>query len=189
MSLRNTQLLEYPNPKYEKYGLERFVTIILYHGGELKHTPNAEFVGGSKSKFDFVDVDDMCIAYLNGLGEKLGYMGPKKFYRLESNMNKFTVISYQTDVLALCDGYSSKNRQFTLYWEANIDKLATQIGSSIPVTVDKDHKGKGVAIEGEDSPRFDDEDWAEVFKLVDSYGEGELDMGAGSGRECDEGVM
>ncbi|KAL0342463.1 UNVERIFIED_CONTAM: hypothetical protein Scaly_1908900 [Sesamum calycinum] len=68
MSLRNLQLLDFPNPKYDKYGLDRFVTIILYHGGEVKHSPIAEFVGGNQSKFDFVDVEDMCISYLNGLG-------------------------------------------------------------------------------------------------------------------------
>ncbi|KAK4403266.1 hypothetical protein Sango_0695200 [Sesamum angolense] len=124
----------------------------------------------------------MCISYLNGLGEKLGYMGPKRFYRLDSNRNKFRVISYQTDVLALCDGYSSKNREFTLYLEANIDELATQIGSSNPIAVVGDEKGKGVAIEGGVSPRFDEEDWAEVFKLVDSYGES-------AGWNCDQGVM
>ncbi|KAK4405010.1 hypothetical protein Sango_0869600 [Sesamum angolense] len=163
-------------------GLDRFVTIILYHGGEVKHSPVAEFVGGNQSKFDFVDVEDMCISYLNGLGEKLGYMGPKRFYRLDSNRNKFRVISYQTDVLALCDGYSSKNREFTLYLEANIDELATQIGSSNPIAVVGDEKGKGVAIEGGVSPRFDEEDWAEVFKLVDSYGES-------AGWNCDQGVM
>ncbi|KAL0442094.1 UNVERIFIED_CONTAM: hypothetical protein Sradi_0148300 [Sesamum radiatum] len=182
MSLRNLQLLDFPNPKYDKYGLGRFVTIILYHGGEVKHSPIAEFVGGNQSKFDFVDVEDMCISYLNGLGEKLGYMGPKRFYRLDSNRNKFRVISYQTDVLALCDGYSSKNREFTLYLEANSDEPATQIGSSNPIAVVGDEKGKGVAIEGGVSPRFDEEDWAEVFKLVDSYGEG-------AGWNCDQGVM
>ncbi|KAK4391946.1 hypothetical protein Sango_1972400 [Sesamum angolense] len=182
MSLRNLQLLDFPNPKYDKYGLDRFVTIILYHGGEVKHSPVAEFVGGNQSKFDFVDVEDMCISYLNGLGEKLGYMGPKRFYRLDSNRNKFRVISYQTDVLALCDGYSSKNREFTLYLEANIDELATQIGSSNPIAVVGDEKGKGVAIEGGVSPRFDEDDWAEVFKLVDSYGES-------AGWNCDQGVM
>ncbi|KAK4404480.1 hypothetical protein Sango_0816600 [Sesamum angolense] len=78
MSLRNLQLLDFPNPKYDKYGLDRFVTIILYHGGEVKHSPIAEFVRGNQSKFDYVDVEDMCIPYLNGLGEKLGYMGPKR---------------------------------------------------------------------------------------------------------------
>ncbi|KAL0395601.1 UNVERIFIED_CONTAM: hypothetical protein Scaly_0008500 [Sesamum calycinum] len=173
------QLLDFPNPKYDKYGLDRFVTIILYHGGEVKHSPIAEFVGGNQRKFDFVDVEDMCISYLNGLGEKLGYMGPKRFYRLDSNRNKFRVISYQTDVLALCDGYSSKNREFTLYLEANSDEPATQIGSSNPIAVVGDEKGKGVAIEGVVSPRFDEEDWAEVFKLVDSYGEG-------AGWNCDQ---
>ncbi|KAK4395832.1 hypothetical protein Sango_1737500 [Sesamum angolense] len=124
----------------------------------------------------------MCISYLNGLGEKLGYMGPKRFYRLDSNRNKFRVISYQTDVLALCDGYSSKNREFTLCLEANSDEPATQIGSSNPIAVVGDEKGKGVAIEGGVSPRFDEEDWAEVFRLVDSYGEG-------AGWNCDQGVM
>ncbi|KAK4383755.1 hypothetical protein Sango_2746100 [Sesamum angolense] len=119
MSLRNLQLVDFPNPKYDKYGLERFVTIILYHGGEVKHSPIAEFVGGNQSKFDFVDVEDMCISYLNGLGEKLGYMEPKKFYR-----------------------------EFTLYLEANSDEPATQIGSSNPIVVVGDEKGKGVAIEG-----------------------------------------
>ncbi|KAK4387492.1 hypothetical protein Sango_2355800 [Sesamum angolense] len=163
-------------------GLDRFVTIILYHGGEVKHSPIAEFVGGSQSKFDFVDVEDMCISYLDGLGEKLGYMGPKRFYRLDSNRNKFRVISYQTDVLALCDGYSSKNREFTLYLEANSDEPATQICSSNPIAVVGDEKGKGVVIEGGVSPRFDEEHWAEVFKLVDRYGEG-------VGWNCDQGVM
>ncbi|KAL0424409.1 UNVERIFIED_CONTAM: hypothetical protein Sradi_0975700 [Sesamum radiatum] len=43
-------------------------------------------------------------------------------------------------------------------------------------------RAKGVAIEGGVSPRFDEEDWAEVFKLVDSYGEG-------AGWNCDQGVM
>ncbi|KAL0359860.1 UNVERIFIED_CONTAM: hypothetical protein Sangu_0835400 [Sesamum angustifolium] len=95
-------------------------------------------------------------------------MGPKRFYRLDSNRNKFRVISYQTHVLALCDGHSSKNREFTLYLEANSDEPATQIGSSNPIAVVGDEKGKGVAIEGGVSPRFDEEDWAEVFKLVDT---------------------
>ncbi|KAK4390961.1 hypothetical protein Sango_2159400 [Sesamum angolense] len=43
-------------------------------------------------------------------------------------------------------------------------------------------RAKGVAIEGGVSPRFDEEDWAEVFKLVDSYGES-------AGWNCDQGVM
>ncbi|KAL0423428.1 UNVERIFIED_CONTAM: hypothetical protein Sradi_0877600 [Sesamum radiatum] len=109
-------------------------------------------------------------------------MGPKRFYRLDSNRNKFRVISYRTDVLALCDGYSSRNREFTLYLEANCDEPTTQIGSSNPIAVVGDEKGKGVAIEGGVSPRFDEEDWAEVFKLVDNYGEG-------AGWNCDQGVM
>ncbi|KAL0355810.1 UNVERIFIED_CONTAM: hypothetical protein Sradi_4027900 [Sesamum radiatum] len=211
MSLRNPKLVDFPNPKYEKYGLERFVTIILHHGGELKHSPTNEFVGGNQSKFDFVDIEDMCISYLNGLGEELGYMGPKRFYRLDSQRNKFRLISYQTDVLALCDGYSSKNREFTLYLEA--DEPAAQIGSSYPISVEKekgkgvaigegkgkgviveDEKGKWVAIEGGGSPRFDEEAWDEVFRIVDSYGGGDFNMGAegdvlGTGWDCDQGVM
>ncbi|KAL0396339.1 UNVERIFIED_CONTAM: hypothetical protein Scaly_0082300 [Sesamum calycinum] len=143
MSLRNLQLVDFPNPKYDKYGLERFVTIILYHG-EVKHSPIAEFVGVISAKSD-----------------------------------------YQTDVLALCDGYSSKNREFTLYLEANSDEPATQIGSSNPIAVVGDEKGKGVAIEGGVSPRFDEEDWAEVDLQREGEGSGHSE-GVGEGDNLHE---
>ncbi|KAK4420222.1 hypothetical protein Salat_2435200 [Sesamum alatum] len=55
MSLRHQVLVDFPDPKYSKCGNEPFVTIVLYHGGSMVHSPWAEYVGGTKCKFDFVD--------------------------------------------------------------------------------------------------------------------------------------
>ncbi|KAL0458059.1 UNVERIFIED_CONTAM: hypothetical protein Slati_0433100 [Sesamum latifolium] len=47
-------------------------------------------------------------------------------------------------------------------------------------------KDKGIAIEGGGSPRFDEADWAEVFKIVDSYGVGDVQ---GTVWDCGQSVM
>ncbi|KAL0368339.1 UNVERIFIED_CONTAM: hypothetical protein Scaly_1052800 [Sesamum calycinum] len=48
MSLRHQVLVDFPDPKYEKYGKEPFVTIILYHGSSIIRSPKPEYVGGIK---------------------------------------------------------------------------------------------------------------------------------------------
>ncbi|KAL0455185.1 UNVERIFIED_CONTAM: hypothetical protein Slati_0857700 [Sesamum latifolium] len=48
MSLRHQVLVDLPDPKYQKYGKEPFVTIVMYHGGKKVHRPKAEYVGGNK---------------------------------------------------------------------------------------------------------------------------------------------
>ncbi|KAL0378335.1 UNVERIFIED_CONTAM: hypothetical protein Sradi_3139000 [Sesamum radiatum] len=141
MSLRHQVLVDLPDPKYQKYGKEPFVTIVMYHGGKIVHRPKAEYVGGSKSKFDFVDVFKITVDYLNKLGEKLGYMGPKKFYRFHTK--SFRQLKLQTDIYKFTDAYSPENTIFTVYL--------------------------GVVVENEDNSEFDDSEWDEVFNIVDSY--------------------
>ncbi|KAL0378604.1 UNVERIFIED_CONTAM: hypothetical protein Sradi_3165900 [Sesamum radiatum] len=52
MSLRHQVLVDFPDPKYEKYGKEPFVTIILYHGGKIIRRPKSDYVGGIKKDDD-----------------------------------------------------------------------------------------------------------------------------------------
>ncbi|KAK4407317.1 Eukaryotic translation initiation factor 3 subunit I [Sesamum angolense] len=194
MSLRHQVLVDFPDPKYEKYGKEPFITIILYHGGSIIRSPKPEYVGGIKSKFDFVDVFNITVDYLNKLGEKLGYMGPKQFYRL--HLNCFIQLNYQTEIVKFTEAYSPQNRIFTLYLEC-VECPNTQSGSSNPNVepkMDYVHcpntqpdslnpdvepqmqtniqKGKGVAVDDGNDHDLDEVEWDEVCKIVDSYAEG-----------------
>ncbi|KAK4426878.1 hypothetical protein Salat_1456600, partial [Sesamum alatum] len=181
MSLRHQVLVDFPDPNYAKYGPEPFVTILMYHGGKITHRPKTEYVGGSRSKFDFVDVFNISIEYLNKLGEKLGYMGPKKFYRFHTK--SFSQLKLQTEIIKFIDAFSPKNRIFTLYLVGGEAQNA-EIGASNVKGVDVEanvepqtepnvEKGKGVDVEDGDLNDFADAEWDEVFKIVDSYAEGQ----------------
>ncbi|KAL0449506.1 UNVERIFIED_CONTAM: hypothetical protein Slati_1507000 [Sesamum latifolium] len=113
MSLRHQVLVDLPDPKYHKCGKEPFVTVVIYHGGKIVHTPKAEYVDGSKSKFDFVEVFKITVDYLNKLGEKLGYMGPKKFYRFHTK--SFRQLKLHTEIVKFTDAHSPQNTIFTVY--------------------------------------------------------------------------
>ncbi|KAK4438685.1 hypothetical protein Salat_0203000 [Sesamum alatum] len=147
MSLRHQVLVDFPDPNYAKYGPEPFVTILMYHGGKITHRPKTEYVGGSRSKFDFVDVFNISMEYLNKLGE------------------------------------NPENRIFTLYLVGGEVQNA-EIGASNVKGVDVEanvepqtepnvEKGKGVDVEDGDLNDFADAEWDEVFKIVDSYAEGQ----------------
>ncbi|KAK4426372.1 hypothetical protein Salat_1405800 [Sesamum alatum] len=181
MSLRHQVLVDFPDPNYAKYGPEPFVTILMYHGRKITHRPKTEYVGGSRSKFDFVDVLNISIEYLNKLGEKLGYMGPKKFYRFHTK--SFRQLKLQTEIVKFTDAFSPENRIFTLYLVGGEAQNA-EIGASNVKGVDVEAnvepqtepnvaKGKGVDVEDGDLNDFADAEWDEVFKIVDSYAEGQ----------------
>ncbi|KAK4433565.1 hypothetical protein Salat_1118900 [Sesamum alatum] len=71
MSLRHQVLVDFPDPKYSKYGNEPFVTTVLYHGGSIVHSPKAEYVGGTKSKFDIADISRKGVVVDDGNGPDL----------------------------------------------------------------------------------------------------------------------
>ncbi|KAK4435476.1 hypothetical protein Salat_0711000 [Sesamum alatum] len=171
MSLRHQVLVDFPDPKYAKYGNEPFVTIVMYHGGSIVHSPKPEYMGGTKCKFDFVDVFRISVEYLNTLGEKLGYQGPKSFYRL--HLNTFRPLKYQTEIVSFTEGYSPHNTVFTIYL------VCGETPNVEPQTEINVNKGKGVVVDDGDDTDLADDEWDEVFKIVDSVAEG---IGQGDGQ-------
>ncbi|KAK4433411.1 hypothetical protein Salat_1103400 [Sesamum alatum] len=204
MSLRHQVLVDFPDPNYAKYGPEPFVTILMCHGGKITHRPKTEYVGGSRSKFDFVDVFNISIEYLNKLGEKLGYMGPKKFYRFHTK--SFRQLKLQTEIVKFTDAFSPENRIFTLYLVGGEAQNA-EIGASNVKGVDVEanvepqtepnvEKGKGVDVEDGDLNDFADAEWDEneVEESDRLFDEGledseyEMDDDKESGYEAEHGV-
>ncbi|KAK4425092.1 hypothetical protein Salat_1703000 [Sesamum alatum] len=127
--------------------------------------------GGTKCKFDFVDVFRISVEYLNTLGEKLGYQGPKIFYRL--HLNTFRPLKYQTEILSFTEGYSPHNTVFTIYL------VCGETPNVEPQTEINVNKGKGVVVDDGDDTDLADDEWDEVFKIVDSVAEG---IGQGDGQ-------
>ncbi|KAG8387629.1 hypothetical protein BUALT_Bualt02G0041000 [Buddleja alternifolia] len=111
--------------------------------------------------------------------------GSKRYYKLDRK--KFYILMYQTDSLQLCDGFITKNRELTLYLEAQIEIPITQIGSSNPVSNDN-HNEPDVGGLGDVADESDDSDWSYSTwdfsdsaneGVGDSDSEGEIEKGSG----------
>ncbi|KAK4434665.1 hypothetical protein Salat_0629300 [Sesamum alatum] len=108
-------------------------------------------------------------------------MGPKKFYRFHTK--SFRQLKLQTEITKFTDAFSSENRIFTLYLVggeaqnaeigASNDKEVAVEANVEPQTEPNVEKGKGVDVEDGDLNDFVDAEWDEVFKIVDSYAEGQ----------------
>ncbi|KAG8386591.1 hypothetical protein BUALT_Bualt03G0164200 [Buddleja alternifolia] len=61
---------------------EPSITIALHHGGQFSNRVPI-YIGGSVSKFDYVDMNRLGFDYLDKLCEVLGYMGHKRYYNLQ----------------------------------------------------------------------------------------------------------
>ncbi|KAK4420130.1 hypothetical protein Salat_2425900 [Sesamum alatum] len=120
MSRRPDDRIDCPNPSYDS------------PWGEILYSSNAEYVGGNVAVWDFCHVDLICMAFLEALAEQLGYGGQKKFYRLVGI--RFREIVFQTDLLAMTDGYITKNREMNFFLDSLIG-TETQIGSSNMVNI------------------------------------------------------
>ncbi|KAK4404424.1 hypothetical protein Sango_0811000 [Sesamum angolense] len=123
MALRPERFNKRPNPNYDT--LNGIATLKIHHGGSFLHYPKAEYVGGCLSCFDYFEVDDLCINLLDKLCELLGYLRPKKYYRIDRN--KCRLMIYQTDFVMFGDGYTINGNELNLYVEA--EKCNAQIGS------------------------------------------------------------
>ncbi|KAK4424835.1 hypothetical protein Salat_1677100 [Sesamum alatum] len=108
-------------------------------------------------------------------------MGPKKFYRFHTK--SFRQLKLQTEIVKFTDAFSPENRIFTLYLvggEARNAKIGASNVKGVdveanvePQTEPNVEKGKGVDVEDGDLNDFADAEWDEVFKIVDSYAEGQ----------------
>ncbi|KAK4425692.1 hypothetical protein Salat_1763200 [Sesamum alatum] len=170
MSLRPSHLIEFENPNYDEH--EFVVTFKIHHGETLVHMPEAQYVGGTLSAFDYFDLSCLSISYIDGLVQQLGYNGVKKYYRLERG--KWRSVLYQTDLMQLSDGYVTKNRELVLYLDAVLDGIGTQIGSSNPI-VEGDNPP--IKPNGEDNGAGDSE------SETDSFEDSEFDLSDGDKNE------
>ncbi|KAG8373238.1 hypothetical protein BUALT_Bualt11G0002900 [Buddleja alternifolia] len=182
MSLRLEVLNDEPNPRYDES--VPVITLKIYHGGSCNFVPKGNYIGGRISIFDYVDLNFMCFDYLNELVEQLGYGGSKRYYKLDRK--RFYFLMYQTDLLQMCDGYITKNRELTLYLEAQIEIPITQIGSSNPLSNDN-HFEPDVGGVGDVADESDNSDWScSTWDFSDSANEGVGD--SDSEGEIEKGV-
>ncbi|KAG8368985.1 hypothetical protein BUALT_Bualt15G0103200 [Buddleja alternifolia] len=124
MSLRDPDFNDSPPPLY--YPTEPSITIALHHGGQFSNRVPI-YIGGSVSKFDYVDMNRLGFDYLDKLCEVLGYMGHKRYYNLQPH--GFVLIQESHHVLQLCLLHE-QDREVPIYLMASLDVLGSQVGTS-----------------------------------------------------------
>ncbi|PIN21576.1 hypothetical protein CDL12_05716 [Handroanthus impetiginosus] len=86
---------EDPIPEYDD--IAPLVTLKLDHGGKFF---DRQYVGGTVSVYDYVDLNNISIAYIDKFYEELGYNGMKMYYTLGEHGFKF--LSTGDEILQLC---------------------------------------------------------------------------------------
>ncbi|KAG8369805.1 hypothetical protein BUALT_Bualt14G0052000 [Buddleja alternifolia] len=107
---------------------EPVITMIIHHGGQIRNrTP--EYIGGTISKFDFVELKYVNVPYVDKLCELLGYMGVKRYFRFEDNDCGFVLLVDGHQILDLCLSHEF-DREVHLYLDSTKDLFNSQVGSS-----------------------------------------------------------
>lgn len=101
-------------------------TLKLKHGGlAISDLGKIEYLEGTLSVFDFVDICKWSFKYLEGLCEQLGYMESKQFYvNDEKNDGKLKAVVCEHDIW-LVIMTAGKNREFTLYLESKKSNIVS----------------------------------------------------------------
>ncbi|KAG8363670.1 hypothetical protein BUALT_Bualt19G0046600 [Buddleja alternifolia] len=108
----------------------------------------ATYEGGRLSIFDYVDINFVSIDFVDRLCEKLGYMGLKRYFWLDSMT--FKQLMNGDDIVKLClDHYA--DRVVDIYVEAMSDLIDSQVGSS--------HLNESETSESEQGSDFTDSDY------------------------------
>ncbi|KAG8380617.1 hypothetical protein BUALT_Bualt06G0034300 [Buddleja alternifolia] len=169
MAQRPEALLENPPPEYDD--VDPVITFHIHHGGQFRNM-TATYEGGRLSIFDYVDINFVSIDFVDRLCEKLGYMGLKRYFWLDSMT--FKQLMNGDDIVKLClDHYA--DRVVDIYVEAMSDLIDSQVGSS--------HLNESETSESEQGSDFTDSDYD-----METGDEGGLEDDTAFEKHVDRGV-
>ncbi|KAK6159895.1 hypothetical protein DH2020_003276 [Rehmannia glutinosa] len=125
--LRRAHLVDVSN---QGFGDKKWLfTIKLRHGGSLVEENGKEnYIGGRVSAFDFVDKRRMSMEYLGKLCAQLGYLGEKKYYRID-DFKKFREVTMMTELLLCVPAKGEESHIYLVGEQTPLDEECDNTGT------------------------------------------------------------